>query len=95
MPRRLRAAARLLPLVLVLALALVVGPAGSTAPSSVTLAGDFQSELGCSGDWDPGCTVTDLTGGALNLDSPSLVASNGRIHAAILDVLREVRGGTP
>ena len=51
MPRRLRAAARLLPLVLVLALALVVGPAGSTAPSSVTLAGDFQSELGCSGDW--------------------------------------------
>jgi len=41
-----------------------------------------------------GC-ITDLTGGALNLDAPSLVASNGRIHSAILDVLREVRGGRP
>jgi len=36
--------------------------------------------------------IFDLTGGALNLDSPSLVASNGRIHSAILDVLRQVRG---
>jgi len=44
---------------------------------------------------EAGGQITDLTGGALNLDSPSLVASNGRIHAAILDVLREVRGGTP
>jgi glycosidase/fibronectin type 3 domain-containing protein len=59
MSHRLRAAVRLLPLVLLLAL--VVGPSGSSAPSSVTLAGDFQSELGCGGDWDPGCTATDLT----------------------------------
>ena len=44
---------------------------------------------------EAGGRITDLTGGALNLDSPSLVASNGRIHAAILDVLREVRGGKP
>jgi hypothetical protein len=34
-----------------------------------------------------------LTGGAVDLDAPTLVASNGRIHAAVLDVLREVRGG--
>src|SRR3954447_11666347 len=59
MSRRLRAAVRLLPLVL--ALALVVGPTGSTAPSAVTLAGDFQSELGCTGDWAPACSITDLT----------------------------------
>ena len=26
----------------------------------VTLVGDLQSELGCSGDWDPGCAATDL-----------------------------------
>jgi myo-inositol-1(or 4)-monophosphatase len=39
---------------------------------------------------EAGGRITDLTGGALDLDSPSLVASNGRIHAAILDVLREV-----
>jgi glycosidase/fibronectin type 3 domain-containing protein len=59
MPRRLRAAVRLLPLVLLAAL--VVGPSASTAPGSVTLAGSFQTELGCGTDWDPSCTVTDLT----------------------------------
>ena len=53
-----RAAVRLLPICLLLAL--VIGPSASSSPSSVTLAGSFQSELGCPGDWDPGCTVTDL-----------------------------------
>src|SRR5262249_51247577 len=58
-------------------------------------------ELGL-GPWDvaagsllveeAGGRITNLTGGALNLDAPTLVASNGRIHRAILDVLREVRG---
>jgi myo-inositol-1(or 4)-monophosphatase len=41
---------------------------------------------------EAGGRVTNLTGGALDLDSPALVASNGRIHDAILDVLRTVRG---
>src|SRR5438132_6368381 len=31
------------------------------APSSVTIAGDLQSELGCSGDWQPDCANTHLT----------------------------------
>ncbi|MCZ7575230.1 MAG: alpha-amylase family glycosyl hydrolase [Ardenticatenaceae bacterium] len=30
-------------------------------PSSVTIAGDLQSEVGCSGDWQPDCAVTHLT----------------------------------
>src|SRR5438552_5282009 len=30
-------------------------------PTSVTIAGSLQSELGCSGDWDPGCAATHLT----------------------------------
>jgi glycosidase len=30
------------------------------APTSVTIAGDLQSELGCAGDWDPACTETHL-----------------------------------
>ena len=30
-------------------------------PTSVTIAGDLQSELGCTGDWDPGCAATHLT----------------------------------
>ena len=35
-------------------------PAGA-APSTVTIAGSFQSELGCPGDWQPECPLTQLT----------------------------------
>jgi hypothetical protein len=31
------------------------------APSSVTIAGSFQSELGCTENWQPQCTTTHLT----------------------------------
>lgn len=31
------------------------------APTSVTIAGSLQSELGCGGDWDPTCATTHLT----------------------------------
>jgi glycosidase/fibronectin type 3 domain-containing protein len=49
-------------LVAVLALA-GAGSAGADtpAPTSVTIAGSLQSELGCPGDWDPGCAATHLT----------------------------------
>lgn len=57
--RGCRVAARLAPVLAVVALAL--GGAASGAPTSVTLAGTFQHLLGCSGDWDPTCTSTDLT----------------------------------
>ena len=30
-------------------------------PANVTIAGSFQSELGCPGDWDPACASTHLT----------------------------------
>src|SRR5688500_6322386 len=30
-------------------------------PTSVTIAGSLQSELGCSGDWQPDCAATHLT----------------------------------
>ena len=29
-------------------------------PTTVTIAGSLQSELGCAGDWDPACAVTHL-----------------------------------
>ena len=32
----------------------------TSAPSSVTIAGNLQSVLGCSGDWDPACAETHL-----------------------------------
>ncbi len=34
--------------------------ADSPNPTSVTIAGSLQSELGCGGDWDPGCAATHL-----------------------------------
>lgn len=33
----------------------------TTAPSSVTLVGSLQNELGCPGDWQPDCANTKLT----------------------------------
>jgi len=44
---------------------------------------------------EAGGRITNLSGGALDLDAPALVATNGRIHSAVLEVLREGRGGTP
>jgi len=43
--------------------AAVLAPAGAATPNptSVTIAGDLQSELGCSGDWDPACAASHLT----------------------------------
>jgi glucan 1,4-alpha-glucosidase len=47
------------------AAALVVLPAATAShtpsPSSVTIAGSLQSELGCPGDWQPDCSATHLT----------------------------------
>lgn len=44
----------------VLAGALSVPHQGLAAPASVTIAGSLQSEVGCSGDWDPACAATHL-----------------------------------
>jgi glycosidase len=42
--------------------AVAAAPASHTpAPTSVTIAGSLQSELGCSGDWQPDCVLTHLT----------------------------------
>jgi glycosidase len=38
----------------------VVLASHTPAPSSVTIAGSLQSELGCAGDWDPSCAASHL-----------------------------------
>ena len=43
------------------ALALALIPCLAHAQTSVTVAGDLQSELGCPGDWQPDCALTNLT----------------------------------
>ncbi len=40
---------------------------------------------------EAGGRVTDLTGGRMNIDTPEVVVSNGRIHDEMLQVLRAVR----
>ncbi len=37
------------------------GAAVTPDPTSVTIAGSLQSELGCPGDWQPDCAVTQLS----------------------------------
>ena len=57
--------------------------------------GPWDVAAGCLMVEEAGGRITNLSGGALDLDAPALVATNGRIHSAVLEVLREVRGGTP
>jgi myo-inositol-1(or 4)-monophosphatase len=40
---------------------------------------------------EAGGRITNLDGGRLDLEAPSVVASNGLIHEAMLHVLREIR----
>jgi len=42
---------------------------------------------------EAGGRVTDVEGGPLDVDAPSLIASNGRIHDELLAVLIQLRGG--
>jgi hypothetical protein len=39
----------------------LTGSAAATPPTSVTLAGDLQTALGCADAWDPACSATHLT----------------------------------
>ena len=41
-------------------LTIATTPTPPPGPSSVTIAGSLQSELGCTGDWDPACAATHL-----------------------------------
>jgi myo-inositol-1(or 4)-monophosphatase len=41
---------------------------------------------------EAGGRLTAITGGPLDLEAPTVIASNGRIHDAMLTVLREIRG---
>ncbi|MFU8833545.1 MAG: hypothetical protein ACNA7J_15515, partial [Wenzhouxiangella sp.] len=53
------------PVTLALFLLLVAAPSAALAsdipePDQVVIAGSFQSELGCPGDWQPDCAATEL-----------------------------------
>lgn len=72
------------------ALALLVIPAATAdtpAPASVTVAGSLQSELGCPGDWDPGCFkswLEDIDGdGTYTLTTSAIPAGHYEFKAAL------------
>ena len=44
---------------------------------------------------EAGGRMTSLTGGALDLMAPEIVASNGHIHDEMLETLREVQASRP
>jgi len=70
----------------VVVLVLLGAARAAASPITVTLAGNFQSELGCAGDWDPGCSTTNLTfqpGGSAWTGSFLIPAGNWEYKAAI------------
>ena len=64
----------------------VASAADTADPTSVTIAGSLQSELGCAADWDPACAATHLafdSGDAVWQGSFDLPAGNWEYKAAL------------
>jgi myo-inositol-1(or 4)-monophosphatase len=57
--------------------------------------GPWDVAAGCLMVEEAGGHATNPDGGPVDLDSPSVVASNGKIHGEMLATLREVRGQAP
>ena len=60
MSSRSRCVRALVPLLALAASNFSAEAARAQAPASVGIPGNYQSEAGCSGDWDPGCAATQL-----------------------------------
>jgi len=66
----------------------VSGASSTPLPTTVTLAGSLQSELGCPGDWQPDCVATHLlydANDAIWQNTFALPAGNYEYKAAIDD----------
>ena len=57
--------------------------------------GPWDVAAGCLMVEEAGGRATNPDGGPVDLDSPSVVASNGKIHGEMLATLKEVRGQAP
>src|SRR2546427_8845215 len=83
--------ARRLFLFIVVGVGLAILPAAASStpdPTSVTVTGDLQSEVGCASDWDPACPATHLTYDASDdvwQGTFSLPAGNYQYKAALND----------
>jgi pullulanase-type alpha-1,6-glucosidase len=60
MSSTLRAQRALVPSFLLVALGLGCASVNAQDPASVGIPGNYQSEAGCAGDWDPACPATQL-----------------------------------
>src|SRR5215207_7971331 len=50
----------LMPLALAILASCALTVSAQTVPASVGIPGNYQSEAGCAGDWDPACPATQL-----------------------------------
>ncbi len=88
----------LIALGLVLAIAIPAEADHTADPVSVAIVGSLQSELGCSGDWQPDCAVTELTfdaGDDVWQGTFSLPAGSWEYKVALNDSWDEAYGRTP
>jgi hypothetical protein len=87
-PARLRLTALLAPALaagLLAALPPVATADHTPAPGQVVLAGSMQSELGCSGDWQPDCAATALApaGGTVFSGTFEMPAGSHELKVAV------------
>jgi hypothetical protein len=59
-PKRRRSLSRALAVFFLLTAPVLIDASHTPDPTSVTIAGSLQSELGCPGDWQPDCAATHL-----------------------------------
>lgn len=82
-----RVLAVLFAFVVALGLQPLVTPRAAAAPGLTVAVGSFQSELGCSGDWQPDCTKTQLTDpdadGVWTLETTALPAASYEAKVAL------------
>src|SRR5512146_1524930 len=72
-----------------------VAKANTPNPTSVTIAGDLDSEIGCAGDWDPTCAAAHLTYDANDdvwQNTFTIPAGNWQYKAALNDSWNENYG---
>ncbi|MDP8904987.1 MAG: alpha-amylase family glycosyl hydrolase [Chloroflexota bacterium] len=99
---RQRRSAAALGLVLLVASVGVIPPAAvlaadTSAPSSVTVAGNLQTEIGCSTDWDPACAASHLaydSNDGVWQNSWTVPAGNWEYKAALNDSWDENYGAS-
>ena len=96
MSSRSRCVRALVPLLAFAASNFSAEAAHAQAPASVGIPGNYQSEAGCAGDWDPGCPATQLVydaGGDIWRGTFSITPAGGYEYKVALNGTWDVNYG--